>query len=83
MADSTTTTQTEDEVSLIKVLRTDLQQLRDELHHVIVGMDDVIDQLLISLLCRGHCILEGVPGLAKTLMISTVSSMLGLSFCRI
>ena len=50
---------------------------------VIVGLEDVIEQLLVVLLCRGHGILEGVPGLAKTLMVSTVSSLLGLTFRRI
>jgi MoxR-like ATPase len=50
---------------------------------VIVGQDDVIEQLLISLFCRGHCMLEGVPGLAKTLLISTLARALNLSFSRI
>ena len=50
---------------------------------VIVGQDQVIEELLISLFSRGHCLLEGVPGLAKTLMISTLSRALNLSFSRI
>ncbi len=57
--------------------------LRDELAKVIVGQDEVITQLLIALLCRGHGILEGVPGLAKTLLISTLARTLSLSFSRI
>ena len=50
---------------------------------MIVGQDAVIDQLLISLFSRGHCLLEGVPGLAKTLLISTLARSLNLSFSRI
>jgi DNA polymerase III delta prime subunit len=50
---------------------------------VIVGQDDVIEQLLIALFSRGHCLLEGVPGLAKTLMISTLARCLSMSFARI
>ena len=50
---------------------------------MIVGQDEVIEQLLIALFSRGHCLLEGVPGLAKTLMISTLARSLNLSFSRI
>jgi MoxR-like ATPase len=59
------------------------QKITEQLAQVIVGQDDVIEQLLISLFSRGHCLLEGVPGLAKTLMISTLSRALNLSFSRI
>ena len=54
-----------------------------QLEQVIVGQQEVIDQILISMFCRGHCLLEGVPGLAKTLMISTIAQTLNLSFSRI
>ncbi len=54
-----------------------------QLSRVIVGQRQVIDELLISLFSRGHCLLEGVPGLAKTLMISTLAKSLDLSFSRI
>jgi len=57
--------------------------IRKELSKVIVGMDEVIDQLLISVFARGHCLLVGVPGLAKTLLISTLARSLSLSFNRI
>src|SRR5581483_10987791 len=50
---------------------------------VIVGQEEVIEQLTVALLCRGHCILEGVPGLAKTLIVSTLASLLNQSFRRI
>ena len=59
------------------------EKLRKELGKVIIGQDDVIDQLLIALFAGGHCMLEGVPGLAKTLMISTLARCLNLSFSRI
>lgn len=58
-------------------------RIRDQLEQVIVGQGQVIDQLLISLFSRGHCLLEGVPGLAKTLMIRTLARCLSLSFSRI
>ena len=57
--------------------------LKDEMAKVIVGQDKVIDLLLTALFCQGHCILEGVPGLAKTLMISSLARLLGLEFGRI
>jgi len=59
------------------------KMILDQLAQVIVGQSDVIEELLISLFSRGHCMLEGVPGLAKTLMVSTLSRTLNLSFSRI
>jgi MoxR-like ATPase len=59
------------------------EQIREQMSKVIVGQNEVIDQLLIALFSRGHCLLEGVPGLAKTLMISTLSQCLSMSFGRI
>jgi len=59
------------------------EQINGQLSQVIVGQQAVIDELLISLFSRGHCLLEGVPGLAKTLMISTLSRTLNLTFSRI
>jgi MoxR-like ATPase len=57
--------------------------LREQIARVVVGQDEVIDQLMISIFARGHCILEGVPGLAKTLMVSTLADCLALNFTRI
>jgi len=57
--------------------------LREQLRGIIVGMDDVSEQLMIGLLCRGHCMLQGMPGLAKTLLVSTIASLLDLQFRRI
>ena len=59
------------------------QSLRQQLSGVIVGMEDVTEQMLIGMLCRGHCMLQGMPGLAKTLLVSTLSSLLDLRFRRI
>lgn len=59
------------------------ERIVGQLSQVIVGQRDVIEELLISLFARGHCMLEGVPGLAKTLMISTLARTLNLSFSRI
>lgn len=59
------------------------QKIKDEIHKVVVGQDEILDQLLISLFSRGHCVLIGVPGLAKTLLIRTLAQCLNLSFNRI
>lgn len=58
-------------------------ELKSQLANVIVGMEDVTEQLMIAVLCRGHCILQGMPGLAKTLLISELASLMELSFNRI
>jgi MoxR-like ATPase len=59
------------------------QDLQSEIHKVIVGQEDVVNQVLISIFSNGHCLLVGVPGLAKTLLVNTISQTLGLSFNRI
>ncbi|HID78128.1 MAG TPA: AAA family ATPase, partial [Planctomycetaceae bacterium] len=59
------------------------EKIIDQLGQVIVGQRQVMEELLISLFSRGHCLLEGVPGLAKTLMISTLARTLNLTFSRI
>ena len=71
------------DVEAVERLREAYTRVRRELGRVIVGQDRVIDQLLIALFARGHVILEGVPGLAKTLMISSLAQCLGLKFHRI
>ena len=70
----------QDAIDLLTKART---QILTELSQVIVGQQEVVDQILISMFSRGHCLLEGVPGLAKTLMISTLAKTLNLSFSRI
>ena len=59
------------------------KQLNSEISKVIIGQDDVIKKVLIAILSNGHSLLVGVPGLAKTLLVNTISEVLGLSFNRI
>src|SRR5713101_6202185 len=59
------------------------QRMTRHLGRVIIGQTEVLKQVLIALFCQGHCILEGVPGLAKTLMISSIAQLLSLHFKRI
>jgi MoxR-like ATPase len=73
----------QDELASVEKLQQGYHSLKSELGKVIVGQDLVIEELLIALFCRGHALLVGVPGLAKTLLISTLSKTLGLSFNRI
>jgi MoxR-like ATPase len=72
-----------DELAAVEKLQKAYHDMRAELGKVIVGQELVIEELLIALFCRGHALLVGVPGLAKTLLISTLSKTLGLSFNRI
>ncbi|MDR1963419.1 MAG: AAA family ATPase, partial [Planctomycetaceae bacterium] len=71
-----------DDAIILKV-QTAREKVLEQLAQVIVGQTDVIDELLISVFARGHCLLEGVPGLAKTLMVSTLARSLNLRFSRI
>ncbi|MCE7040109.1 MoxR family ATPase [Dyadobacter sp. CY312] len=66
-----------------KALVAKLPLLKKEIAKVIVGQQEAIDEILISLLAGGHCLLEGVPGLAKTLMVKTMSEALHMSFKRV
>ncbi len=59
------------------------QRLTQQIHKSVIGQDDVIELLLVALLSRGHCLLVGVPGLAKTLLVQTIARVLKLSFSRI
>ena len=69
--------------SNLKILIDKISLLKDEIQKVIVGQDVIIEEMLIALMAGGHCLLEGVPGLAKTLMVKTMSQALDLSFRRI
>lgn len=69
--------------SEVKALTGKLKDLKQEIAKVIVGQEDTVDQLLITFLAGGHALLEGVPGLAKTLMIRTLSQAIDLKFRRI
>ncbi len=72
-----------DDVEIVKALKKSHDDIVNEIGKVIIGQNQIIDEMLISLLSRGHCLLVGVPGLAKTLLISTLSQVLDLKFSRI
>ena len=76
-------TMSDDDLAATKRLQEAYKSIRDEMGKVIVGQEDVLEQLLICIFARGHCLLIGVPGLAKTLMIATMAKTLSLSFNRI
>ncbi|MFN4908230.1 MAG: AAA family ATPase [Bacteroidota bacterium] len=71
------------DTSLVASLSENITSVKREISKVIVGQHDVVDQLLVSLFARGHCLLVGVPGLAKTLLIRTLAESLDLSFSRV
>ena len=71
------------DVELVEKLNDKIKQVKSEIEKRIVGQEEIIEQLLISLFARGHCLLVGVPGLAKTLLIKTVSEVMDLKFSRI
>ncbi len=71
------------DVAAVKKCEEAYNKVRDELSKVIVGQDEVIEQVLVAMFARGHALLEGVPGLAKTLLISSIAETLKLSFKRI
>lgn len=72
-----------DPVQLANDFEKAFSDIKKEIHKAVIGQEDIIDLLLISLFSRGHCVLIGVPGLAKTLLIRTLADTLGLSFNRI
>ncbi len=72
-----------DDVAAVQRCEQAYNRVRDELARVIVGQDEVIEQVLVAVFARGHALLEGVPGLAKTLLISSLAEALHLSFKRI
>jgi MoxR-like ATPase len=71
------------DVEAVKSLQEKYKQLTTAIGQVIIGQSEVVESLLISILCNGHSLLVGVPGLAKTLLVKTVSDALDLSFKRI
>jgi len=78
-----TATAHEPDIAELDELREAHRQIRGQIARVIIGQDEVVDQLLIAVFARGHCILEGVPGLAKTLMVHSLARSLSLEFNRI
>ena len=73
----------EGDVAVIDELRTTYNSMKSEMAKVIVGQDEVVERLLIAILSRGHALLMGVPGLAKTLMVNSLSRVMSLDFNRI
>ena len=71
------------DVEAVQSIRESFNAIKSEIGKVIIGQEKIVEQLLISLLARGHCLLVGVPGLAKTLLIKTLAEVLDLKFSRI
>src|SRR5246127_1451992 len=71
------------EAEVVRALANSYRRMTEQIGKVIVGQREVVEQLLMAMFSRGHCLLVGVPGLAKTLLVSTVSKILHLSFKRI
>lgn len=71
------------EVELLDTLIAKCDELKKEIVKVVVGQENIINQVLVSMFSSGHCLLVGVPGLAKTLLVNTIAKTLGLSFNRI
>ena len=72
-----------DNIKLLEKLQSDKEKLFQEIAKVIIGQKNIVEHLFMSLLCRGHILLEGVPGLAKTLLIKTLANAMDLKFNRI
>lgn len=75
--------ETKNNIELVKDFISSYKKFKEEISKVIIGQDNVVDQVLMSIFCDGHSLLVGVPGLAKTLLIQTISDCLGLKFNRI
>src|SRR6185503_12670223 len=83
-ADAPQATQPADaDIKAVQALKTSAEKIKAELSKVIVGQEAVVDEVLVAILTRSHALLVGVPGLAKTLLVSTLSQTLHLSFKRI
>jgi len=83
LSTTTTTTPSRNLGDILQEFRQHRGVMQQELQKIIVGQDDVIEQIFAAIFTRGHCLLEGVPGLAKTLMVSTLARILDLGFKRI
>ena len=64
-------------------MREKIKELKDEISKAIIGQENVVDSLILGLLCDGHVLLEGLPGLAKTTTVKSVSTTIGLNFKRV
>lgn len=76
-------TQQQNDVEAVEQLHAKYRALKEEIHKRIYGQDQVVEEVLISIFGRGHCLLVGVPGLAKTLLVNTIAQVLGLKYKRI
>ena len=83
MTTTTTTESTPADIAALEKLNAAQERVRQQIRSAVVGQDAVVEQLLISIFAAGHCILEGVPGLAKTLLVQTLARSLSLEFGRI
>ena len=68
-----------DNIKILDGISKDKKVFYDELGKVIIGQTEIIEHIFIAILCKGHILLEGVPGLAKTLLVNTISKILGLT----
>ncbi|HWZ89666.1 MAG TPA: AAA family ATPase, partial [Polyangiaceae bacterium] len=75
--------QTPKDAELLVACERSFGKLKTQVARAVVGQDDVVEALLVTLLARGHALLVGVPGLAKTLLVSSLARALGLSFGRV
>lgn len=78
-----TSIENKNDVELVQKLNKKITEVKSEIAKVIIGQDEIIDQLIIALMSKGHCLLVGVPGLAKTLLIKTLAEVMDLKFSRI
>src|ERR1700754_1143072 len=69
--------------ALVSTFQDRMKTIRERVRTIIVGQDEVVDHLLLTLLVGGHCLITGMPGTAKTLLVRTLANALGLSFKRI
>jgi MoxR-like ATPase len=83
MVNTANALRSDNDVEKVDTLKKSFTSLKSEIAKVIVGQESTIEELLVSLLARGHCLLVGVPGLAKTLLIKTLAEVLDLNFSRI
>jgi MoxR-like ATPase len=83
LSDADLKLETQETRALIESFHSASQQIRTEVRKIIVGQDDVVEHLLMTLLVGGHCLITGMPGTAKTLLVRTLASALGLTFKRI
>ena len=82
-AEDATVVSRDDDIKAVKSLSDAYARMTAEMSNVIVGQASVVEQVLLAVFCRGHALLVGVPGLAKTLLVSTLAEMLELSFKRV